>query len=441
MVIKNSFSQRPYFPFTYSKNREIYICRLAPDTESVELQWLSEAESVEVVLCENGNEKKYRVNNSHSFSIDGLKKNMLYSVYVSDGKYESNIRLFNTGDYHGKVINYIHKDDKQFDQIGSFLGSPSVVRYKGELYVSMDIFTKDEGSMNCTLIFKSSDNGVTWQYLTDIAPCEWGGLFVAQDKLCILGCSGENASAIISVSTDGLNWTIPSLVAFGSSGTRAKYGIIVSPNSKIILNNKLYASYCIGSLGTGVIDCGILICDLNKDITDSTAWTRTNTVTVDHDWGGDPKIKYCEEGNIVEREGQIYCLLRFAHKRALMNKWDGETYKFYKIVDLPVAHCKFVISSRQKDGFYYCIGNDRCYPREKILLLKSPDLEKWEIVQIVDDISDLQSETNGIQYPMFLPEGNDWPMVVRTALNDADSFHNSNSITFNRINIKNDFNS
>lgn len=438
MKRKNGFSYRPYIPFK-AEAKEIYICRLAPSEEGVEAEWLAEADSACVHLFQNGKEiKTICVEGARSLSLTGLEKDAEYTLSVTSGKQESCVRPFKTGDYHGRVVNYLHKEDGQFAEIGHFLGSPSIVRWKGDLYVSMDIFRTEEGTMNCSYLFRSKDDGKSWEYVTDLAPCEWGRLFVAEEKLCMLATTGEGGSVIVSCTEDGYTWATPTLVAFGSSGKYAKYQSVTSPTAYVEYNGKLYFSYYYG--GLAVKDCrnGILECDLSKGVLNPAAWTAAEPLQVQFEWNADSdgELRYSEEGNIVERDGEIFNIMRFAYGRALMGKLEGDTCAFYKVIDFPVGHCKFFISGKQADGYYYAMGTDKCYPRERIELLKSKNLEEWEEVKVIDDISDLESGKNGIQYPSFLLEDGKFYTVIRTALNGADTFHNSNAVSFKIIELK-----
>lgn len=73
--------------------------------------------------------------------------------------------------------------------------------------------------------------------------------------------------------------------------------------------------------------------------------------------------------------------------------------------------------------------------RDVLSLTKSRDGEHWELV------SDLMYYHNGqesgqkvgVQYPDMIIDGDDMLWVQRTAMNNARNFHDSNYITFHRL--------
>jgi hypothetical protein len=67
--------------------------------------------------------------------------------------------------------------------------------------------------------------------------------------------------------------------------------------------------------------------------------------------------------------------------------------------------------------------------------MASDDLENWHVVRDIIDIRHLDRWKNGVQYVDFEIEGEELIFLCRTALNGADSFHNSNYSTFHRIKI------
>lgn len=64
-----------------------------------------------------------------------------------------------------------------------------------------------EGEQNLSVLFRSNDDGVTWQYVTDIFPLFWATLFVYDGKLCAVGCSKEYGDMQVLTSDDsGTTW-------------------------------------------------------------------------------------------------------------------------------------------------------------------------------------------------------------------------------------------
>ena len=168
--------------------------------------------------------------------------------------------------------------------------------------------------------------------------------------------------------------------------------------------------------------------------------TNANELTeacaqVEFDWceHSDKNIRFAIEGNVVVKGGELFVLSRYAGKKALMWKYDKRNPQnapiFHKVIDFDCGHCKFFIQEAE-DGMYYAMGNTECYPRQILKLYRSNNLEDWETLKVLEDISSMPAETNGVQYPSFFIENGKFYTILRNALNDAHSFHDSNAIVF-----------
>ena len=71
--------------------------------------------------------------------------------------------------------------------------------------------------------------------------------------------------------------------------------------------------------------------------------------------------------------------------------------------------------------------------RDYLALLVSPDLENWEIACDLYDYRGIDPDHIGFQYVDFEFDGDDIIYLCRTAINGANSFHDSNYTTFHRI--------
>ncbi|NLD86972.1 MAG: hypothetical protein GX633_01760, partial [Clostridiales bacterium] len=89
---------------------------------------------------------------------------------------ESTQRLVRTGAVPSTIINYIHPLDTALDYAGSFIGSPTITKLPpGDLLACTDIFG---GAEDMGLVFKSSDGGESWRYVTELISCQWPRPFV-----------------------------------------------------------------------------------------------------------------------------------------------------------------------------------------------------------------------------------------------------------------------
>src|SRR5512137_665656 len=96
---------------------------------------------------------------------------------------------------------------------GRYIGSPSIaIRPNGDYVASHDFFGPAAGHTTnaASVVFLSTDRGVTWRKIADITPLFWGKLFVHRDALYILGTRREYGDVLIRRSRDGgKTWTEP----------------------------------------------------------------------------------------------------------------------------------------------------------------------------------------------------------------------------------------
>ena len=403
------------------------INRLSPSIDSVLLEWdLCDGLSV-VNLFKNGKLIATQKCDDNSCVFKNLDKDTEYSVFVENNGHKTETRRFVTGDYRGLVINYLHPQDDCFIESGHFLGSPYIVKFKNQLFVTMDIFDKGgiEHGHIITFLYVSKDNGESWHYIRTIKPAQWGRLFVCNNKLYFIANNLLELGILLWESDDGYNWSEPSFILPGLYKT--------SPTSALIYDDKFYICATFVD-NEGNHSASVLIGDITNGLMNPKSWTITNKYTPPFSLGGDQTMHYCEEGCVAEFNKNIFVLMRFAYKTALMLKLEDSVLSLYKLVPLECGWCKFVID--KIDDTYYAIGNNICYPRNVINLYKSKNLEEWEFVKNIDDISFIEDiEHNGIQYPCFIKEKDELFILVRTALNGADTFHNSNAIVFKKIKI------
>jgi len=411
--------------FDYS----IFINRLAPGKDNLIINFDSKDTEFIVKVFQEDKVINECKTTSKTAYIDKLPLNSFLSVQVFSKNNKSEVRKFHTGEYKHSLINYVDKEEKQYSYSGNFLGSPFITKFKNKLWVTMDIFKnggiKNNGHIE-TMLFVSSDNGNSWDFVCDFVPAQWGRLFVLENTLYFIGSNlTENTTQIIS-SNDGYNWGESSLIC--KDGTTTPTSIAITKDyvvftMRIILEGN--NSHIIVARG-----------DIKSGLLNSSSWVTSNVIVPDFSWGGDQTIHYAEEGNTIEHNGEIYVLLRFAFKKSLMLHYNvnDNVLKYFKTIDLECGWCKFFIE-KYKDN-YYAIGNHLCFPRQIVKLYKSKDFETWNEVKIIDDISCLDKDLNGIQYPSFFIEKNKIYLVLRIALNGSETFHNSNAIGFDVIDIK-----
>jgi len=104
----------------------------------------------------------------------------------------------------------------QPERTRTYLGSPSIVRLpNGVLLATHDYFGQGsprnrDGEEALTSVYRSEDNGQTWQSITHIINCFWSSLFVHRGSIYILGTSQWFGSIVIRRSADGgHSWSHP----------------------------------------------------------------------------------------------------------------------------------------------------------------------------------------------------------------------------------------
>ena len=147
---------------------------------------------------------------------------------------------------------------------------------------------------------------------------------------------------------------------------------------------------------------------------------------------------------VVDPEGKLISIMRFGKFNTALvyevNTTDRDApLKFSRLMDFSANYSKFMIKYDESSGYYYTVAT-RVYDEKKtsardlLSLMRSKDLRTWEVVTDLFDYRDRNDTAHvGFQYVDFAIEGNDLLFLCRTALNGANSFHDSNYSTFHRI--------
>ena len=420
----NKWEYEHYLPLDekYKVNAP-YLCRIIPSNDSVTIETQSRClgDVVHYKIRQGGQWQKETIINM-PYKITGLKCGCEYEIYVENTKgKKSNTRIFLTGDIIGNAVNYLHPHDSQYGFSGRFLCSPSVVRLpSGGLMVSMDVFDFGK-SQNLTLLFRSDNNGVEWEFVTELFPCFWGKLFVWNGSLYMLSVSTEYGDLMIGKSDDeGRTWSSPTVIARGGGVTGR--GCHRAPCAVLNANGKLYTSLEYGSWHINGISSAVVSINEKADLMKAENWTISNFWKED----GIDAI----EGSLVQApDGSILNVLRYRSNKAIVLKLSesGEALEYIENIELPLAHTKFEIQ-KHTNGKYYAVGNEP--PQRNVLsLYESDDLKKWKFVKHIVNCSDCDMLNTGFQYPSFLLDNNRIIVASRTAYNGADDYHNSNYIT------------
>ncbi len=449
------WSYAPYRPA--GARDEIYICRLAPAETAIHIEWLGSAKVYEVY---------YRVRGMGDFvlhgrcektryDLDGLQTDTEYEFFVQSRERKSAVRLARAGKCEGVAVNYLHPEDTAYAFSGHCLASPSLVRLPdGSLLAGMDVYAKS-APQNHTLIYRSTDGGEHWHYHSELHPCFWGKLFLHKNELYMLACSTEFGDLLIGKSTDGgKTFGAPTVIAHGQQAGKAGYHR--APQNLVLQDGRLWTAYEWGERPTPTektkFSVGVISCDADADLLNADNWHLTRPQVLDPAWVPElpdvtPLTATIEGTMVVTPEGGLTDVLRFECEAAKAIVYDvkdpHELLSFRGTMDFPAGHSKFEILRDEVTGCYYSVATryfekgERTArgraPRNLLSLLVSRDLKSWRVACDLIDYRDRDMNKHGFQYVDFLFDGEDLLYLCRTATNGAADFHDSNYITFHRI--------
>ena len=455
----SGLSFRPYRPFDRSdETKRPCICRFSPTETTLTFEWLDNSYhgTYSVKYWPSGSEGDARSESLNGFmaTLSGLRPDTEYELVVeSDDGRKSPVRLFKTGKTHGTVVNYLNPRDEIYSFSGRSLCSPSLVRTpSGALLASMDVFAGTD-PQNLSKVFRSVDEGKTWQYQCDLFPCFWGMMFVHRDRLFILAHTTEYGDLYISESRDdGLTWGKPVTILVGSGSYKAS-GWQHGPMPIIESGGRLYTSIDYGAWSQGGHGVCMLSIDACADLLESENWTVSEPIYFDSKWEGAPTGNSTGllEGNAVEApNGEVWditriqlsgCEPRYGVAPVFRTDCDNPDAQmdFVRFASLPSGgDSKSYILKDPVTGYYVAIGNiwpdeTREYKRNVVALQVSKDLINWKTAKILLDEREADPSQVGFQYMTFIISGDDILFLSRTSMNGARNFHDANYQTFHRV--------
>lgn len=459
MKTHKGWSYRPYSaPFI--NPGAVYVNRIVPYENSVHFEWNAVDGKCEVFFRILGEERWIKAGETteNYYDVSGLATETDYEFYVSCGDKKSRIRLFRTGRSVGVVVNYLHPMDKAYAFSGSYLCSPSIVRApQGHLLASMDVFGHLT-PQNLTLIFRSDDEGESWHYQCELFPCFWGKMFVHDGELYMLSVSTEYGDLQIGKSTDGgKSWSDPVILFRGGGGKKSTAGMHKAPVPVIEFKGRLWTAVEWGGAWEGWFYSAMAASvPVDADLMNPESWSFTQPIRYNPEWAGVPRGFSIGsfEGSIVERNGELYNFMRYDMSKlerryglALRFKLDSDDpekpLSFDRVVNFNANASKFSVQKDAKTGDYYTIANyitddvifndGTAFGRNHLCLMKSKNLDDWSVVCSLLDYRHADPQKVGFQYVDWFIEGDDILYLCRTAINNADDFHDSNYSTFHRI--------
>ncbi len=454
MKAHKNWSYHPYLPLCRD-NADIYICRVAPSINGIHLEWL-DIEKVCAVYVRKRGEGEYALagqTDKTEFDITGLETDTDYEFYVAAGEKKSLVRLARCGEAVDTVVNYLHPEDNVYAFSGNCLCSPSLLRHpEGYLLASMDVYGHAK-PQNLTLIFRSDDDGKTWHYVSELFPCFWGRLFLYEGDVYMIACSTEYGDLLIGRSTDGAKtFSEPTVLLRGGNGKNNEAGVHKNPQPMLEYNGRLWNTMEWGAWGQPYCHAAMVMsAKLGSDLLDADSWLFSEPVKYDQNWDGIPKGKSggTIEGCLVVHNDKLYNIMRYdmtqlspSYGYALAYEVDTDDpeapLRYDRPINFPANHAKFQIKYDKKRKKYYSIASfikddEHKSARNTLALMESADLDNWKVERILHDKGNKWKV--GFQYVDFYIEGDRIIYLCRTAINGAESFHNSNYSTFGTIEL------
>ena len=443
---------RPYIPANRPEWRDMpCICRIAPSEHGFSMEWIpasTDAGEHFLYYSLRGEDSFTRIPLTGSTaSVTDLEPETEYEFYIENSRgCKSLTRLIRTGALPAGTVavNYLHPDDNAFEFSGKYFGSPSLARLKdGTLIAGMDVFGFHMGQ-NLTMLYESRDGGQSWRFLNHLYPFFWGSLFVLEDALYMIGLTSEYGNLQIARSLDGgRTWSAPVTLFYGSSTLCCNGGVHRAPMHFYKYNGRLYTSCEYGSWEMGGHLPSVISIDENADPMVPENWSCTGFLPFDGKWKEEAVTQGDTiEGNLIAGpDGRLYNCMRWKNGQYLKLEADLQDPEapltYAGIVSAPVARSMFRLIPFR--GKYLLLTNHitelarRCANstcRNILSFFVSEDLEHFRLVRHVINFEEMDARLYGFQYPVIIEDGDGFSMLIRSAFNNANSFHNSNYMLF-----------
>ena len=296
-----------------------------------------------------------------------------------------------------------------------------------------------------TVLKKSSDDGKTWEQISEIPHMRWASLFVHNGNLYLSGTNIHN-DYVMFVRFNG-NVSSYEIAEFDfQSGETA-------PNTILEAYGRIYQA-----LGKAVISA-----DADSDLLNFDSWTVSSKTTdiLTKEWflkaSGEPDARRFRtlEGNIVlGKDGKVYDILRCESQPASgyaavvqISKDGKNVFKVEScdsLIRMPTSVSKFVIRFDEKTQKYISLTSINTIKgfadqRSILAMVSSDNLFDWKINEYLLVDREIMNPVcsayeHAFQYVDFVIDGDDIIMLVREAAGRTNIWHDGSHVTFYRIN-------
>lgn len=369
----------------------------------------------------------------------------------------------------GVVINHLPTAEN------SYVGSPSITVLPDGTYVTSHDMFGPGATYDTTLVFRSTDRGLSWTKIATIKGQFWSNLFVHRGALFLLGTSRSMGVVVIRRSDDGgVSWTTPDRENNGLLWAKKTYR--TAPTPVVEHGGRLWRAMSENGDGKDrAVRAFIMSAPADADLLLASNWSSSPRLPGRREFLEGRFGRWVEGNAVVSPAGDVLNILRVQFgtardsgrdtwenydgwaKAALINHGkDGKVAAFdpaNDFVEFPGGLVKFTVRKDPQSEFYWALTTavppahrqarrvtDRI--RNTVVLTRSRDLRDWEIRCIVLYSPDLLWV--GYQYLDWVFEGADLLAVSRTATPDGtlgpgmkhqgiDPAHDANYLTFHRL--------
>lgn len=359
-----------------------------------------------------------------------------------------------------------HEIKYQPELTRTFLGSPSLLRLPdGALLATHDYFgpgcpRNHEAEESLTSVYRSEDDGLTWQNITHILNCYWSVLFLHHGSVYILGASQQYGSVYIRRSDDGgFTWTYPADeqcgILFQGSPYRQPPNYLTTPVPVLFHKGRIYKACEDFSTDAPTWAAKFQSCIISApqdaDLLNAANWTMSNKLGFDNrwlppEWGELADPGWLEGNPVLTPDGELWNIIRF-NARPLVDKAavirihdEGRQIVFDRFIDFPGGATKFTIRYDATTGLYLSLVNNNTDPawpsqRNVLSLAVSENLLDWRVVKtLMTDDTGLSHEDSirltGFQYADWQFDGDDIIYMVRVAYRGAVRYHDANRMVY-----------
>lgn len=371
--------------------------------------------------------------------------------------------------FPGKVI------AESTDPLNLLVGSPAIAVLPDGTYVASHDWSGDKINGTYTSIYVSADKGQNWQLASTVKDLRWGGLFVLNGSLYLMGVKAAYGDISIRKSTDAAKtWSI---ATDATSGILFKGRYHTGPVPVVVHNGRVWRAYeeSPDTIQPRNFKAFVISAPENSDLLNASNWTKSTAIDFNTDWINGIAPGWLEGNVVVSPEGNVIdylrvdteqepngnfgldcpvdALTRYKVAAKINISADGRTATFAPandFINFPGAFSKFTIRYDPVSGKYWSIANritNTDYPyagasnsprnqRNVLVLYSSSDLVNWEEKYILFRWNEgkiiTRRENFGFQYADWQMDGNDIVAVVRTSWYGSD-WHDSNMLTFSKI--------